>query len=91
MSEHDAHDGQAELVAYLESMLTDVRNGRIVAMACVTITEQADYEPFWTTSETCIHAGAALRAAVTWLCTRMDANALHLAMHHERESDPKLS
>lgn len=85
------HDGQAELIAHLETVLSDVRNGRVVAVACVSINEQRDYEPFWSTSETCPHAGAALRSAVTWLCIRMDANALHLAMRHERETDPGLS
>ncbi len=84
-------DEKAELIAHLETVLSDVRNGRIVAVACVTIDTQADYEPFWSTSETCIHAGAALRAAVTWLCARMDATALRLALERERETDPTLS
>ena len=90
MSAHE-HDGQAELIAFLETALSDVRNGRVVGVACVTISNSADYEPFWSTSETCVHAGAALRAAVTWLCTRMDASALHLALQRERETDPGLS
>jgi hypothetical protein len=88
---HPEHDGQAEPIAHLETLLSDVRNGRVVAVACVSITDRADYEPFWSTSESCVHAGAALRSAVTWLCTRMDANALHLAMRREREMDPGLS
>jgi len=90
MKSHE-HDGQAELVAQLETLLSDVRNGRIVAMACVTISDHADYEPFWTTSEECVHAGAALRAAVVWLCTRMDANAMQIALRREHETDPGLS
>jgi hypothetical protein len=85
------HDGQAELIAHLETLLTDVRHGRVVAVACVSINDRADYEPFWSTSETCVHAGAALRAAVVWLCTRMDAHAMHIALTREHESDPTLS
>jgi hypothetical protein len=85
------HDGQAELIAHLETLLSDVRNGRVAAVACVSINDRADYEPFWSTSETCVHAGAALRAAVVWLCTRMDATALRLALERERETDPTLS
>ena len=85
------HDGQAELVAQLEVLLSDVRNGRIVAAAWVSITNHADYEPFWCTAETCVHAGPALRAAVVWLCARMDAHAVNLALAREHESDPRLS
>ena len=92
MNAHDGpHDGRAELIAHLETMLTHVRNGRVVALACVSIKDDADYEPFWTTSETCVHAGAALRAAVVWLCTRMDAAAMDIALKCQHETDPRLS
>jgi hypothetical protein len=82
---------QEELIARLEHLLTGVRNGHIVGVACVAITDAADYMPFWVTSEQCVHGGAVLRAAVSWLCTRMDADALRIALEQEREHNPRLS
>jgi len=84
-------DPQAALVARLEIMLTDARNGRLVGMACVTVNEDQDYEPWWITTEVCIHAGAVLRAAAAWLITRMDANALHTALEAERETSRRFN
>lgn len=82
---------QEELIARLEHLLTGVRNGTIVGVACVAVTDAADYLPFWATSEICVHGGAVLRAAASWLCTRMDADALRIALEQEREVDPRLS
>jgi hypothetical protein len=89
--EEAADDVRADLIATLEELLSDVRNGRVIAVACVAISEAQSYDPWWMTSDPCIHAGAVLRAAVSWLATRMDADALRNHMRTERERDPHLS
>lgn len=91
LPEEQEDAARAELIARLELMLTDARNGKLVGLACVTVNDDQDYEPWWVTTEVCVHAGAVLRAAAAWLITRMDASALHTAMEYERETSRRLS
>ena len=91
MTAADHDESRAYLIAELETALANVRAGRVVAVACVTVDPAGGQDAWWATSDRCIHAGAALRAAVTYLGVRMDAKALMVAMAEERERDPALS
>jgi hypothetical protein len=87
----DPDDSRAYLVAKLEVALADVRAGRVAGVACVLVDGDGTHDAWWATADRCIHAGAALRAAVTYLGVRMDTRALMAVLAEERESDPALS
>ena len=89
--EQDIDDARAHLIAALETALVDVRAGRVVAVACVTVDRDGAHDPWWGTADRCIHAGSVLRAAVAYLGSRMDYNAVVAVLTASRERDDRLS
>jgi len=84
-------DPQEYLVAELEVALSRVRNGEVTGVVCVLIDEQDEYHAFSATTETCPHAMASLRAAVAYVATRMDMNAVAIIQASKRSQDPTLA
>jgi len=73
------------LIAQLEATLTRVRNDEVVGVVCVLVLPDGMMQPFWATTETCIHGGAMLRAAAAYLVAKMDTHALRRVVETEED------
>ena len=90
-NDQDIENARAHMIAALETALADVRAGRVVAVACVTVDRDGAHDPWWSTTDRCMHAGSVLRAAVAYLGSRMDYNAVVAVLSASRERDDRLS